>query len=275
MTKRKKIIEQAITLFSEQGIESTTVQQITDSCGISKGAFYLSFSSKDELVTSVIEDFLWSVATEIDRVVRKAETSEDLLIDYFLAILNHLHSNHPFARVLLTDIYQSISHEMVERMAQFDQVFLEKIKIIVIHTFPNIDETMKLDVAYYMRGIVGIYAEQLILGADKIDRVSLAKAFKERVVLIGEQAKLPILTTELVLSTHQKEPFNEQTVREALMLLTVSEDNDFVRGAAEELMKQLDQPEYSDLIVMSLIHTLAIETDSKWLGIALKEYFIS
>ncbi len=43
-------MEKALELFSEQGFEATSVQQITERCGISKGAFYLSFKTKDELV---------------------------------------------------------------------------------------------------------------------------------------------------------------------------------------------------------------------------------
>ena len=58
MIKKQLIIENAIQLFAEQGFEATSIQQITDKCGISKGAFYLSFKSKDELIFSLIDYFL-------------------------------------------------------------------------------------------------------------------------------------------------------------------------------------------------------------------------
>ena len=65
MTKKQMIVDSAIELFAQKGIEATSVQQITAHCGISKGAFYLSFKSKDELdySTSVVrhiklKDFL-------------------------------------------------------------------------------------------------------------------------------------------------------------------------------------------------------------------------
>ncbi|MFS8629945.1 MAG: TetR/AcrR family transcriptional regulator, partial [Bacillales bacterium] len=52
MTKRELIMERALELFAENGFEATSVQQITERCGISKGAFYLYFKSKDELILS-------------------------------------------------------------------------------------------------------------------------------------------------------------------------------------------------------------------------------
>ena len=51
------IIEKASELFAENGFTATSVQDITDACGISKGAFYLSFKSKDSLLFSIFEYF--------------------------------------------------------------------------------------------------------------------------------------------------------------------------------------------------------------------------
>ena len=51
------IIEKASELFAENGFGATSVQDITDACGISKGSFYLSFKSKDSLLFSIFEYF--------------------------------------------------------------------------------------------------------------------------------------------------------------------------------------------------------------------------
>lgn len=39
MVKKQLIMDKALELFAKQGFEATSVQQITDHCGISKGAF--------------------------------------------------------------------------------------------------------------------------------------------------------------------------------------------------------------------------------------------
>lgn len=55
MSKRKKVIEHALKLFVENGVTKTSIQQIIQSAGISKGTFYNYFSSKTECVEAILE----------------------------------------------------------------------------------------------------------------------------------------------------------------------------------------------------------------------------
>ena len=50
-----RLIETAAQLFAQNGYEGTTVQQVIDSVGASKGAFYHHFSSKEDLLDAVAE----------------------------------------------------------------------------------------------------------------------------------------------------------------------------------------------------------------------------
>jgi AcrR family transcriptional regulator len=52
---RKQILEKGQKLFEKQGLKKTTVQEITQSVGISKGAFYKFFVSKEELYMQILE----------------------------------------------------------------------------------------------------------------------------------------------------------------------------------------------------------------------------
>ncbi|MCP1122842.1 TetR/AcrR family transcriptional regulator [Bacillus sp. 3103sda1] len=53
--KERLIIETAIKLFAMKGVNATSIQEIVTECGISKGAFYLYFKSKDTLVLATLE----------------------------------------------------------------------------------------------------------------------------------------------------------------------------------------------------------------------------
>lgn len=66
LDRKQLIMEKAIELFAARGFESTSVQQITEHCGISKGAFYLSFKSKDELILEIIDYFMKRFTTGVD-----------------------------------------------------------------------------------------------------------------------------------------------------------------------------------------------------------------
>lgn len=52
--KEKIIIETAIKLFAHKGVSSTSIQEIATESGISKGAFYLYFKSKDALLLAIL-----------------------------------------------------------------------------------------------------------------------------------------------------------------------------------------------------------------------------
>jgi AcrR family transcriptional regulator len=52
---RERILENALALFTERGLDGTTLQQIADRLGVTKAALYYHFRSKDDLVAALIE----------------------------------------------------------------------------------------------------------------------------------------------------------------------------------------------------------------------------
>ena len=55
-TAKDKILKAAADLFYRQGYNATGVQQIIDQAGVSKGAFYSHFKTKDELGLQYLKD---------------------------------------------------------------------------------------------------------------------------------------------------------------------------------------------------------------------------
>jgi hypothetical protein len=54
---RDRIIEVSWRLFYEKGYDNTTVDEIIQACGISKGGFYHHFPAKDDLLSSLPDMF--------------------------------------------------------------------------------------------------------------------------------------------------------------------------------------------------------------------------
>ncbi|MGH3321604.1 MAG: TetR/AcrR family transcriptional regulator [Streptosporangiaceae bacterium] len=52
----QRLAEAAVDLFYRQGALATTVRQITRACGLTPGALYNHFSSKEELLYTVVRD---------------------------------------------------------------------------------------------------------------------------------------------------------------------------------------------------------------------------
>ncbi|MGK5742608.1 TetR/AcrR family transcriptional regulator [Micromonospora sp. URMC 103] len=67
---RDRIKAVALELFTEQGYEKTSLREIAERLNVTKAALYYHFKSKDEIVTSFVDDRL----ERIDALVAWAET---------------------------------------------------------------------------------------------------------------------------------------------------------------------------------------------------------
>jgi AcrR family transcriptional regulator len=59
---RTQLQSVALELFAEQGYDSTSLREIAERLGITKAAVYYHFRTKDEILASLIEDFLAQLA---------------------------------------------------------------------------------------------------------------------------------------------------------------------------------------------------------------------
>jgi len=66
--KRQQILITAMQLFSAKGSSVTSMQEIAEVCGMSKGSLYLHFKSKEELEKSIYEHIANRIKDEILRV---------------------------------------------------------------------------------------------------------------------------------------------------------------------------------------------------------------
>jgi AcrR family transcriptional regulator len=55
-TLRAQMREKGKKLFEKQGLKKTSVDELTEAVGISKGAFYLFYASKEELFLEILEE---------------------------------------------------------------------------------------------------------------------------------------------------------------------------------------------------------------------------
>jgi AcrR family transcriptional regulator len=67
--RRKEIIDTAKKLFESKGIKKTSMNDIAENAGIAKGLLYYYFSSKEELVEAVVDEFVTGVDEELKTIV--------------------------------------------------------------------------------------------------------------------------------------------------------------------------------------------------------------
>jgi AcrR family transcriptional regulator len=69
---RNKILQASMDLFSQHGFESTGVAEICEKCGISKGAFYHHFNTKQAVFLELLEKWLSDLEGEMTRAAGEA-----------------------------------------------------------------------------------------------------------------------------------------------------------------------------------------------------------
>ena len=91
-SQQKRIIDGAAQIFAERGYGLTTMDQISQSLQLSKGAIYIYFKSKEDLFVSVLQSIyerrftLLSTAYQIDDPI---SVKFDKILDRLGNLVNH------------------------------------------------------------------------------------------------------------------------------------------------------------------------------------------
>lgn len=97
----KKILEAAFVLFARNGYESTSIAQISKEAGVSKGLLYNYFHSKEDLLTTLVNNAINEGDHLITEIV--ADSSNDTLMNLFEWFFNDL-SSRPDHWKLITEL---------------------------------------------------------------------------------------------------------------------------------------------------------------------------
>jgi AcrR family transcriptional regulator len=90
---RERLLESALTLFSEKGVSSTSVGEICEAAGVARTALYWHFGSKDDLLAAVLERTARTHIEECQKGVYLAGTPEARL-DAFMDFMRRLLLDH-------------------------------------------------------------------------------------------------------------------------------------------------------------------------------------
>jgi len=74
---KEKILESALKLFLEKGIRETTIKDIAKDMGITEGAIYRHFVSKDQIVRTLFSTYAERLYEELISVVEEKTSIEN------------------------------------------------------------------------------------------------------------------------------------------------------------------------------------------------------
>ena len=85
---REQLLEQGFLLFSEKGLEQTTVADIVEKCHIARGTFYNYFSDINALFDALINELNTRIGEEVKKTRKETHTVYDYLYGTFKSYYN-------------------------------------------------------------------------------------------------------------------------------------------------------------------------------------------
>ncbi|AXI07777.1 TetR family transcriptional regulator [Oceanobacillus zhaokaii] len=274
MVKKQLIMDKALELFAEQGFEATSVQQITEQCGISKGAFYLSFKSKDELISEMIDHFMIGIITNIDQVVKNTN-NEELLYVFYYETFQSFDKHSDFTKVLIKEQTHTINKELLLKISYYNSLLERTILSIIESIYGDKIKQTKYDLLYCIKSFTGIYSELKLFYNVPFNLQSLAESFVEKTHLLAKHTTIPLISEEMVQAI--KHPLNEDVTEEKLLEIiekTIVEMKDSIEKDSLVLLKEeLVEPALSPAIIKGLIENIRNQPECRWIAYLLQNFY--
>jgi len=107
---QQKIIKEARRLFSLNGFDATTIDDIAKYSGVNKALIYYYFQNKHGLYTKIMSDLFDSIYDTVVKEQKKCKSSMDELEKFILTYAKYAYKNRYFPALLLREFSNNGVH---------------------------------------------------------------------------------------------------------------------------------------------------------------------
>jgi AcrR family transcriptional regulator len=180
---RQRIIEVAGHRFKQDGIDGSGVATLMAGAGLTNGAFYAHFSSKDDLVANVVADQLRAQADRFRALPPGRAGLEEFLRDY----LSAQHRDNPAAGCPSAALLDEIARSAEVTRRAYTEGVLSVIDDVAARVAPHDPRSARVQA-------FSIYA--LMVGTLQLSRALVDQQLADVVLEQGIQSALTLLGTE-------------------------------------------------------------------------------
>ncbi|CAM3149087.1 TetR/AcrR family transcriptional regulator [Filibacter tadaridae] len=274
--KKILIIEKASELFAKKGFEATSVQEITDACGISKGSFYLSFKSKEGLLLSVFEYFGTKLIDRIGAIHHMETTPRKRFEQFFVIQFEEIARYSDFILMQMREQTSPVNEEMLDLMNKMRKKAYETMENLLLNLYGEGIHNHLPDIIVMLNGITHGYIEIIVFNKKKLNIADLASYIVERTdsiisgltepflkkeqLLSFEGTAISITTEELIKDIEMIKRQINDTEDEVFISLDVIGQElltlDFRKPVISGMMSNLDNSELTEGLVRKLVRFL-------------------
>ena len=153
---KDKIIKSSIRLFERRGFAETSIQDIVETLGVTKGTFYYYFTSKEELLMDIHLSYIDGLIDRQEDILNDASATAMTKIHSIISLLIHdIKSQGLSAKVFFREM-KALSDEKLSQIVPKRDLFRLNIEQIVREGIENGELRPELDPAIVTFGILGM-----------------------------------------------------------------------------------------------------------------------
>ncbi|TFE00673.1 TetR/AcrR family transcriptional regulator [Jeotgalibacillus salarius] len=119
---KEKITEHSIRLFEKKGFSETSIQDIVEANGVTKGTFYYYFSSKEELLMDIQLRYINELLEQQEKIMRDdAKNCKTKLYDMVHMLIGNIKTQGASAKVFFREMRNLNEERLAEIIPKRDQ----------------------------------------------------------------------------------------------------------------------------------------------------------
>ena len=265
------ILDAAVELFAEKGIEATSVQQITEKCGISKGAFYLHFKSKEQLTVAILDYFMQNALLKIDQSVINTNSNDEKLYQYYYESLSYFQQYKSLALIFLREQMADVGDLCFQKMLFYEGLTMLTISEMLDSIFGDQITETKYDLILLMQGMLKTYMNALLFINQTLDIHIIARSLVEKTNVLAKHSSIHIFN-ETHLTNDLSSIISSDSIRAELEAIETKDLTPLEQQSIELLVEQFQQPTQQQAIVIGLLHNIKDNSKLHWVSFLIKHY---
>jgi AcrR family transcriptional regulator len=198
--KEKAIIEAAIKLYATKGFASTSIQEIVTESGISKGAFYLYFKSKDALLIAILEYYFDYIEKKLEAYEQENLSPREKFALQLTALFNTMIEHKEFiimqSREQAIPLNEEVKDLMIRKYYEAQMYYQSSLRAI----YGKKAEPHLWDLALMLEGFFNSYMKLLLFNPEGFRIDVLVEYILRRVdsLVDGLEGENPVASEEKV-----------------------------------------------------------------------------
>ncbi|MDN7228881.1 TetR/AcrR family transcriptional regulator [Planococcus liqunii] len=152
---KAELIKESINLFVEKGFSATSIQDIVDKLGVTKGSFYYHFKSKEALLMHIHLSYIDDLLKRQKTILETEKEARGKLVKVVELLIHDIEKQGALGRVY----YREIRHLTPENAATIRKKraeFRDRIESIIKEGIENGEFRKNLEAKMITFGILGI-----------------------------------------------------------------------------------------------------------------------